>query len=147
VNVVTYEPPVVRLTVTIPRRSVKGLIHRVGHEFGVIVDADQLGTPTDLESSLRRLSEGVRAQVPAVDTDEWGLDLECHGPHRFGVAFGELGQVTWLGEKSTPCVERVLADVPSHTLSEAIEAAVEIVKDCCAASKKGRAWETQEATG
>jgi hypothetical protein len=147
VNVITYDPPVVRLTVTIPRQSVKGLIHRVGHEFGVIIDTDQFGTPSDLDTSLRRLSEGLRGKVPAIETEEWGLDLECHGPHRFGVAFGTLGQVTWLGAKVTPCVERVLDEHPSHTLSEAIEAAVEIVKDCCAASKKDRAWETQQATG
>lgn len=143
----TYDPPVVRLTVTIPRGSVKGLIHRVGHEYGVIVDTDRLGTPTDLDGSLRRLSEAVRGKVPALDTQEWGLDLECHGPHPFGVAFGTLGQVTWLGAKVTPCVERALAEFPSHTLSEAIEAAVAIVRDCCAESKKGFARETREATG
>jgi hypothetical protein len=147
VKVRTYDPPVVRLTITIPRGSVKGLIHRVGHEFGVIVDDDRLGTPTNIDGSLRRLSEAMRGRVPALDTEQWGVDLECHGPHRFGVAFGSLGQVTWLGTKVTPCVEKVLEEFPSHTLSEAIEAAVAVVKDCCAESKKDWAHETSEATG
>jgi hypothetical protein len=147
VKVLTYDPPVVRLTITIPRASVKGLIQRVGHEFGVIVDDDRLGTPTDLHGSLRRLSEAVRGKVPALDTEEWGVDLECHGLHPFGVAFGSLGQVTWLGTQSTPCVERVLDEFPTHTLSEAIEAAVAIVTNCCVESKKGWARETREATG
>lgn len=109
---------------------VRGEVRRVGDGYVTLVDGSPLGAPTGLDFAIYRVSINIRLQLPVIAPEDWEVTIECERAGTFKVVFGDSlfrfdPDDVWREE-----ISDLLQHLPRHTLSDAIESAAMLVKQC-----------------